>query len=314
MEIKSFEDLEKTGKIKEMIEDLWFFDKEQIREYIDNLFPIRDDDESNYDSYLGINNFIAEDIRQYYTENLDAYINDIEDLFEKYDISIDEDNIYDIADEFLLEADNNKEINERIEELKTEYDQKYGSYPYFNEYGNYWGNTDDIDANEEINEIDEDADYSVTPEEIPYLDDNIGDVVEVEGIIDIGTRDETFVYLDGEVFVEDGNMSHSQIIMKALQEEGNDVEIPKSGDPNFYRMTKNRVRSLTEAEDIAFGHIIGDCCFIETLEKVDANTVAKALIDDLSYDIEKVYQYNRSEDLAKRVASKASRLMKLVEI
>ena len=308
MEIKSFEDLKKTGKIKEMIEDLWFFDKEELQIIIDDMFPITDD-ESNYDSYRGIHDLIAEDIRTYYTENLDSYLSTIEELFEEYDIYFDEDlddtDIYDIIDEFLLEADDNKVINERIEELKEYYDQKYGSVPYFNEYGNYYGNTDDIDASEEINEIDEEADYSATPEEIPYLEDNVGEVVDVDGIIDIGSRDETFVYLDGEVFIENGDMSHSQIIMKALQEEDKDVEIPNPGDANFYRMTKNRVHSLTDAEDIAFGHIIGDCCFIETLENIDANTVAKTLIDNLSYDIEKVYQYNRSEYLAKRVAFKS---------
>ena len=318
MEIKSFEDLKDTGKIKEMLENSWLFDKDQIREYINIMFPINntDDDESNYDAYLNIHNLIAEDIREWYTNDIDAYIESIENLFEQYDIHLDEESdadIYEIADEFLLEADDNKVINERIEELKDEYDKKYGSIPYFNEYGNYYNNTNDINAMDEVNMIDEEADYSATPEEIPYLEDNIGEVVEVDGIIDIGTRDETFVYLDGEVFIDNSNTSHSQIIMQVLQDEDSNVEVPNPGDPNFFRMTKNRVRSLTDAEDIAFGHIIGDCCFIETLENIDVNTVAKTLIDEVDYDIEKVYQYNRDEDLAKRVASNR-RLAKLVEV
>ena len=319
MEIKSFEELKnEVGKdgLADMISRFFLFDEDSIKGYIDDLFPIKADNEDNYQSYLGINNLVADDIRQLYTDNLDAYIDDIINLFEEHDIyfdaRLDDDDIANICDEFLLEADDNEQINSLIEDIKEEYDIKYGSYPYFNEYGNYYNNPDDIEPGAEVEEIAEDANITAMPEEIPDLDDNIGDVIEVDGIIDIGTRDETFVYADGQVFIGDGASSHSQIIMQHLQEENENVTVPNPGEENFFRMNKNRARSLLDATDIAFGHILGDCCFIETIDGVDVNTVAKAVKEDVEYGIDKVYQYNRDEYLARRVASKVSRLMKLV--
>jgi hypothetical protein len=145
------------------------------------------------------------------------------------------------------------------------------------------------------------------PEELLKHDDKIGDVVslQVDSRIDYDTRDYAFIYIDGEIYYNDGDssLSHSELLVEYLQENG-EKDIPQdmlNGEKENSRPSKQRLTRLTGSDDVAFGHVMDGIAYIETLSgSVDAETVAKACEQQL--DVEKVYQLDQAQSLVKRLA------------
>jgi len=132
------------------------------------------------------------------------------------------------------------------------------------------------------------------------VDDKVNDVYALDARLDYNSRDNAFIYLDGEIIEGTTGESHSQILQDYLNE--NDIDVPddmKYNDPYYKsRPGVNRVKRLTNSDDVAFGHIINDCAFIETLSgNVTPEEVSKACTD-----YEKTYQYDPDNVLVKRIA------------
>ena len=119
-------------------------------------------------------------------------------------------------------------------------------------------------------------------------------------------RDYAFIYIDGEIYYNDSDssLSHSELLVEYLQEHGEDDNIPEdmlNGEKADSRPTKQRLQRLTGGEDVAFGHVMDNVAYVETLVgSVDAETVSKACKKDL--DVEKVYQLDTAQQLVRRLA------------
>ena len=237
----------------------------------------------------------------------DSLIEDYETIIQKYMKDEDECDIDnsdfesitpDLIDECFVSGILEDNYNDAMEKLNIDYEQIRG----YNEYGEMYENES----------IDEEADESLsvkTLNDLVNFDDSVGDVVSVtdDSHVDYDNRDYPFIYVDGEIFYNDDmpGMTHSELLVEFLEEHGVDEEdIPEDmlkGEIVNSRPTKKRLQRLTNAEDVAFGHVMKGIAYIETLMgNVMANTVAKICERDL--DVSKVYQLDNSNFVVKRLA------------
>ena len=110
--------------------------------------------------------------------------------------------------------------------------------------------------------------------------------------VDLGDRDNAFVYVDGQVLVGGKDESHSQILNRYL------------GNNNI---SKKRIRSLDTVEGIdskepaAFGHISENIAFIQVVENCSEQEVVNALKEN---NYKKIYFYNYENAELVRLAMK----------
>ena len=173
-------------------------------------------------------------------------------------------------------------------------------------YGNLMDDEKDKDLFEEDFHdalFDACANGDVLAEEIPALDDKIGDTTQLIKRIDYDNRDYAAIYLgDGNFIIgEDSGKSHTEILNKWLKEHGKE----ESGE-QWYRLDTEDVQNLTNATSIAFCHIIGDCVFVDvdSSEMLDCTPeeVVHAAIKNYGYA--KGYAYSPEDLDITRIAKK----------
>lgn len=268
----------------------------EVNAYItDNIGPAAAEAD-NYptDMYDRLSQLSAED---YVSDVIDYMDNDyiaeqfLDALNIEYDADTDAENTLgeNIKDYFLTnladaETDNIQEdIDEQIRNLKYK-------IRYFNTHGNTYNNTNDTMDNKEPETVEPDTFKEVNnTEELLEEDDKVGDYTNISDILDVKTRNSAFVYINGEIIEGDYNESHAQIINNYLQTNGDE----RLND-DWYRPTPNEVKYKTDAEQIAFGHIVDNMAFIETCENCSPEEVVQALEED--YEFSKIYYYNRSSN------------------
>ena len=288
---------EDLDDIKQYVEDIdgyacspYVFTESGMEEYLESLFSI--DVSEIYDD--GAENFI-EKLEEYTFED---YCNDIdtESLKSEYEDNwdsyvADDDLNYDV---YSFDWDN---ITSDLWELASENDELEDLYDSVVE--NYIAKVPNTDSSERVDD-DEDSYEVKSLDEVAESDDKVGDVFSLSDTIDYDTRDNAFIYIDGEIVESNNGETHSQLLQRYLEE--NDKNVPQDlRDRDQYRASRPSVtqtKKMTNADDVAFGHIVDDCAFIEVVS-------GGATIDDVANackkDYSKVYQYDG--DNIKRVAS-----------
>ena len=288
---------EDLNDIKQYVEDIdgyacspYVFTESGMEECLESLFPINVDEiyddgaedfiekleEYTFEDYC--NDIDTESLKSEYEDNWGSYVAD-DDL--NYDVySFDWDNI--ISDLWELASENS--------ELEDLYDSVVE---------NYIAKVPNTDSSERVD--DDEESYEVKAlDEVAESDDKVGDVFSLSDLIDYDTRDSAFIYIDGKIIESDNGETHSQLLQRYLEE--NDKNVPQDlRDRDQYRASRPSVKQtkkMTNADDVAFGHIVDDCAFIEVIS-------GGATIDDVANackkDYSKVYQYDG--DNIKRVAS-----------
>ena len=288
--------------------------QEAIYDFIENSFPVvgrkGEDYTNNAETYDKLIEVSAEDYYEYlegaYDDIADQYMYGIEEYMKDGDaVNEDETNFSSLVEGILRFAVDTSEFNERFEEVKDQYLVENEDAPYFNEEEDGFGY-------EAINETEQKSVKEA--DELLTLNDSVGMTVYIEDeYIDYDTRDYAFIYADGNIIYGSAGQTHSDLLTEYLQEEGRSEDIPKdmkdrldNGDVCFSRPSKKRVQRLTNSEDIAFGHVVNDCAFIETMVgSVSQDSVADKCMDELG--VEKVYMYDRMQSLVKRLAKTVRR-------
>lgn len=122
-----------------------------------------------------------------------------------------------------------------------------------------------------------------------YKDDDIGDEFEIDCVIDNGTRDDAFAFIDGDIYFADEHY-------KAINQYLSKLHINEDFNE---RPTEQQLIELGPA--IALGDVVDDYAFIERNMMFRCNV--KDVLDKLSQFFKKVYFYDYHNDTIKRVAS-----------
>ena len=117
--------------------------------------------------------------------------------------------------------------------------------------------------------------------DLKKLEDKPGDKFDIDFEINVATRNQAFVYIDGKIAI--GN-DHSKLTEELL---GNEYD---AGMIDSYNLDV----------PVAFGHIIDKFAFIEYTQNVDKQTVAEDIVTNK--DIEKVYDYSNTHKTITRLA------------
>ena len=88
--------------------------------------------------------------------------------------------------------------------------------------------------------------------EVSKLNDKVNDEAKIMDVIDWDSRDNVFVYIDGQIFKGISGESHSDVIHRLLNETGSRL-----------RLSDEEVKKKLKTNDVAFGHIINNCAFID---------------------------------------------------
>ena len=216
----------------------------------------------------------------------------------------DELNVEDSDFDFIASQMSDDAFDSEI--FKNNFDNAVESVMIEFEQNREFNDAEDGFENESID--DEEDSYVNNPSELLEHDDKVGDVVYIENDahIDYDNRDYAFIYIDGEIYYndEDSSLSHSELLVEYLQEHGEDDNIPEdmlNGKKEDSRPTKQRLQRLTGGEYVAFGHVMDNVAYVETLVgSVDAETVSKACKKQL--DVAKVYQLDTAQQLVRRLA------------
>jgi hypothetical protein len=122
--------------------------------------------------------------------------------------------------------------------------------------------------------------------DLKNLEDKPGDEFNIDFEINVATRSQAFVYIDGKLAI---GSDHSKLTEELL---GNDDKLP-----NY---DAGRIDSYNLDVPVAFGHIIDNFAFIEYVQNVDKQTVAKDILNN--EDIKKVYDYSNTHKMITRLA------------
>lgn len=301
---ENVEDLKKyISDIEDYACSPYEFSSDYFPEMFESYFPVSDSNyEQNSDVYNQIGNFDFDDycndidhesLKESYKDNFESYVDDSDVVFDTY--SFDWDNI---EDELWAMASENSDIESDFEEAKQQYIEKCEDMPGFNTNGD--------DGNEEEYMEEDESEGDIDLQDVAEMEDSVGDTHTMTDKVDYDTRDKAFVYIDGEIYEGNNGETHSNIVQRVLQESGNEDKVTdkmKSGQINNSRPSQTQMKRLFGTEEIAFGHVVDDCAFIEVLSNgATIDEVANACEKD--YD--KVYQFSQNQGLIKRVASKQS--------
>ena len=122
---------------------------------------------------------------------------------------------------------------------------------------------------------------TINKNDLKNLKDKPGDKFDIDFEINVATRNQAFVYIDGKIAI--GN-DHSKLTEELL---GNKYDA-------------GRIDSYNLDVPVAFGHIIDKFAFIEYVQNVDKQTVAKDIV--VNENIEKVYDYSNTHKTITRLA------------
>ena len=94
---------------------------------------------------------------------------------------------------------------------------------------------------------------AINAQELKTLNDKKDDTNTLTSRPEVNNRDATFMYYDGEVYIEDGSLTHSELISR----------VSKSHNLNEQALQQARQGFVDIDGGLAFGHIINDCAFID---------------------------------------------------
>jgi hypothetical protein len=125
--------------------------------------------------------------------------------------------------------------------------------------------------------------------EVSKLNDKVNDETKIVDVIDWDSRDNVFVYIDGQIFKGISNESHSDVIHRLLNETGSRL-----------RLSDEEVKKKLKTNNVAFGHIINNCAFVDfPTVGANINNVVNAC-----QGFDKVYLYEKKKCVVKRLAMK----------
>ena len=169
--------------------------------------------------------------------------------------------------------------------------------------GVFFDENDDIFAQDFYEAVEEcGARTDADPAEVPELDDDIGDITELSAVIDYDNRDYAAIYLGNGNFIvgDDSGQSHTQILNKWLKQHQKE-----KSSSDWYRVSAEEVQDTTQAEAVAFCHIIDDCVFVDVNSEM-INCNGEEVIDAAmaTGDYSKGYIYRSSQNTIERIANK----------
>jgi len=132
--------------------------------------------------------------------------------------------------------------------------------------------------------------------EVIDVDDKIGDESVLSREIEYDTRDNCFVYINGELILGDNAAStHGKVIEKYLKSKNIKFENSEA----YGRPSKNDIEEYMPINKLGFGHISNGVAFIETdtLDGCNVNEIVNALRGK----VQKIYTYPDKYNI-KRVA------------
>ena len=268
------------------------------RDLLEESFPFNTGDyEENGDTYQELQDYTAQEALTYNVdlEEIANYLCDLLDID-----NIDTEELCVSLDDYV-----NNDIYRQYEKAFDNSIEQYIKDNIYcggvNEYGTEYNNENNTLSGKEV--PDEFDNEDIMLDEISDLDDSIGDSSRITDIIDIDTRDNAFVYIDGKVIEGTNNETHSQILNKFCEE--NDITAPDNGcSYTGLRPIVDEVKQKLDTSKIAFGHFIGNIAFIEVCEGCSEADVVSALEE--KYSPEKIYFYDREVDYINRLAKVVS--------
>lgn len=264
-------------------------------EELSSLFPFMPEEiEDNGTIYKALQNYTAQDVLNQDVD-FEELANYILDFFGDND-DVDTSDFADELDDYV-----NNDIYRQYEEQFNKDVEEYIKNNLYcggvNDNGTYYNTESGTLSGKEAPDEFEHEDVSI--DDIPTLDDSVGQSSRIDDIIDVDNRDNAFVYIDGEVIEGDVNETHSQILNRFCEEH--DIEEPDNGIGNdITRPNIDEVEHKLDTSKIAFGHFVNDIAFIEVCEGCSAADVVAALEDE--FEPEKIYFYDREEDYITRLA------------
>lgn len=123
----------------------------------------------------------------------------------------------------------------------------------------------------------------ISKNDLKNLEDKPGDEFNIDFEINVATRNQAFVYIDGKIAI---GSDHSKLTEELLGDE----------------YDAGRIDSYDLDVPVAFGHIIDNFAFIEYVQNIDKQTVAEDIVTNK--DIEKVYDYSNTHKMITRLAKK----------
>ena len=127
-------------------------------------------------------------------------------------------------------------------------------------------------------------------------DDSIGEQTKLPddaAAIDVDSRDEAFIYINGEIKFGSGSTTHGQLVNEFFDND----------DDLFYRNDAvDTINKNSKDEAFGFGHIIDNVAIIDNTENCTMQDVADALIDTKP-SISKIY-FCQDESILTRIAKK----------
>ena len=127
----------------------------------------------------------------------------------------------------------------------------------------------------------------------------VGDTFEMGERVDVGSREEPFVYLDGKIYWGDNGQSHTQLLNELLTSEGKEEMEEK-----WYRPKEENMSKHFEERPYGFGHYNNVQAWIqtETLTGCSEEDVVKALLQQDDELVQEVYTLNGRSGKCTRVA------------
>ena len=263
-------------------------------EELSSLFPFMPGEiEDNGTIYKALQNYTAYDAL-----NQDVDFEDLANYILDF-FGVDDVDASDFAEELddYVNNDIYRQYDEQFDKDVEEYIKNNLYCGGVNDNGTYYNTESGTLSGKEAPDEFEHEDVSI--DDIPTLDDSVGQSSRIDDIIDVDNRDNAFVYIDGEVIEGDANETHSQILNRFCDEH--DLYEPYNGtDTDMLRPNIDEVQEKLDTSKIAFGHFVNDVAFIEVCEGCSTADVVTALEDE--FEPEKIYFYDREEDYITRLA------------
>ena len=148
-------------------------------------------------------------------------------------------------------------------------------------------------------------DYASRQESTVYvsnIDDigfEVGDTFEMGERVDVGNREQPFVYLDGKIYWGDKGKTHAQFLNELLVSEGKEAMEEK-----WYRPTDEDMEKHFEEKPYGFGHYNNVQAWIqtETLTGCNEDEVVQALLNQDDELVQEIYTLDGRSGKCTRVA------------
>lgn len=127
-------------------------------------------------------------------------------------------------------------------------------------------------------------------DDIASIEDKIGDSFNIRDIIDIGNRDNCFIYINGDIIIGKSKSDiHQDLVVRYMLDK--DIQPGDNFNPRM-RTVDDLGGAFDASTPIAFGHIYDNIAYIETCENCTIEEVKNALNGRFN----KIYAYDRFDN------------------